>query len=126
MSNFYIHEVSLAATASQTSAIQLDYGEPVIWAIKVPAVANWCVTATCNIRLLGAVSSSGTYVTIGYSQNPATGTSETFRNWEVPISSSDVVATCEAAQFMPWVKIQATNSATVATSFYLIGRKINT
>ena len=125
MSKFYIHDMTLAANASQTAARYLDYGEPVIWAVQVPAVANWCVTATCNIRLLGAVASDATFMTIGYSQNPATGTSEAFRPWEVSQAVSDVVATCEAAQFMPWVKIQATNTATVATSFKLIGRRLS-
>lgn len=120
---FYIHTATLATDTSKTSALNIQYDRPVLWALEVPTMSVWCKTATCNIRLEGAATETGTYRTIGYSNNPATATSG-FKAWEVAGDSNSAWIICEAAQFLPFVKVSVTNTSTASTEFRLVGKTI--
>ena len=120
---FYIYTVPVAAGAtSSASGVHIGNDRPTLWSIEVPSYSVWCITATCNVKLLGSVDDS-TYRTISYSNNPATTTSGT-RAWEVPADGSNTFTLCEAAQFVPYVKVQVTNTATVAVDFRLVGKPL--
>lgn len=123
--SFYIYTLPVGVNAkSSTSGVYIGNDRPTIWSLMVPTATAYCITGTCNVRLLGATA-DGTYGAIGYSNNPATVTSG-FRAWEVPqaLAVDNAMIICEAAQFTPWVKVQITNTATVAVDFVLIGKPI--
>lgn len=120
---FYIYTVPVAVNAkSSTSGVYIGNDRPTLWAMQVPTATVWCITATVNVTLLGSIDDVN-YRQVGYSNNPATATSG-FRAWEVPQGGDNAFVICEAAQFMPYVKIQITNTATVAVDFTLIGKPI--
>lgn len=114
-----------ASNTSLTSALPIP-GEFTHFALKVPS-GVWGATATNNIRILGADSSTGTYYQVGYSNNPSTATSG-FPICE--IANSAVVnggfIISEAFMFVPgYAKLQFVNTATISTDFVLYGRKFD-
>lgn len=113
-----------ASDTSLSSAFQVQ-GEFSHFALEVPSTSGWCVTSTCNIRLMGSQSETGTYYNVGYSNNPATSTSG-FSLWEVPQSAAlGGIVISEGFQFVKWGKLQFTSTATAATDFILYGRKFD-
>lgn len=115
-----------ASATSLTSALQIP-GEFSHFALQVPSGATtWCATTTVNIRVLAAVSSTGSYYQVGYSNNPATATSG-FNLWEVGFSAArnGGMVICEGMQFAKYAKLQFSNTATASTDFVLMGRKFD-
>lgn len=104
-SPFYIYTLTVGVNAlSSTSGLNIGNDRPTLWAMEVPSYTAWCITATCNVKLMGATTENGTYRSIGYSNNPATTTSG-FRAWEVPADGSNAMVMCEAAQFSLLLKL---------------------
>lgn len=115
---------TIATDGSVTSGFHVP-GEFSHFSVMIPTATAWCVTATCQIRILGADSATGTYREIGYSNNPATATSG-FRAWDTGGDGSGKLVICEALQFAPgFAKIQAVNTATASTEFVVYARKFD-
>lgn len=116
-----------ASNTSLTSAFKV-MGEFSHYAIKIAAQTTWSATAACgNIRVLGSDTLTGTYVPVGYSNNPATTTSG-FALWETGMTAcvSGGVVICEALQFTPFAKLQYTGTMTAAVGqFVIFGRKFD-
>jgi hypothetical protein len=115
-----------ASNTSLTSAFPISGGFS-HFAIMIPAAAGFCATATCNVRVLGSDSQTGTFYPIGYSNNPATTTSG-FALWESAGSCAvgGAIVICEALQFSPgWAKLQFVQTATAASGFKILGRKFD-
>ena len=116
-----------ASNTSLTSAFTVP-GEFSHFAINVPAMSVWAATIACgNVRVLGSPTLTGTYVPVGYSNNPATTTSG-FAVWESGMTAciSGGIVICEALQFVPYAKLQFTGTMTAATSpFIVFGRKFD-
>lgn len=113
-----------ASNTSLTSQFLIP-GEFAQFAVRVIPTSAWCITATCNVRLLATDSQSGTtFYPVGYSNNPSTSTSG-FPLWEIPQSAtlSGGVVIAEGLGFAKWGKFQFTKTATAATAFIVYGRK---
>ena len=111
-----------ASNTSQTSAFEVpkDYSH---FAIVIPAANTWCQSTVCGLAVLTADSLAGPFRKIGYSNNPATVTSDQVF-WDSPKSAavSGSVIICEALMFaQKYAKIQFTNTATATTAFPIIG-----
>lgn len=113
-----------ASNTSLTSAFKVDQ-DFTHYAIQIPS--NFAVTASCGLKVLGSDSATGSFFTIGYSNNPATTTSG-FAEWSSAGSCavSGAIVICEALQFAPgYAKLQFQQTATVAASFKIYGRKFD-
>ena len=116
--------VNAASNTSLTSAIQIP-GNFSHFAVEVPAAM--CITATAQIKVLGAGSLAGTYREIVYSDNPATATSGNALAGKISASSvlSGAFVINEAIMFAPFVKFQFTSTATANTAINVWGRKFD-
>ena len=112
-----------ASNTSLTSAFQVP-GEFSHFAVLLPA--NFAITATCGVRILGSDSLTGTYRDVIYSNNPATATSG-LAPWQSPGSAavSGAFVICEALQFVPFAKLQFQQTCTANTGFVIYGKKFD-
>lgn len=116
--------VNAASNTSLTSAIAIP-GEFSHFAVEVPAAM--AITATAQIRVLGAQTLTGTYREIVYSNNPATSTSGNARAGEISASSvlSGAFVINEAIMFAPFIRFQFSATATANTALQVYGRKFD-
>jgi hypothetical protein len=111
-----------ASDTSLTSAFAVP-GEFTHFMIQFPSAM--AATTTCGIQVLGSDSASGTFYTVGYSNNPATATSG-FRAWDCGTDSPGNIIICEALQFVPgFAKLKFTNTLTANTGINIWGRKFD-
>ena len=115
-----------ASNTSLTSAFIVP-GEMSHYALAIPTVASWCVTATCNVKVQVASSTADTFFTVGYSANPATSTTGiTAEDWATGISPDNQMVICEALMFSPgFAKLQFVSTATLTTDILVYGRKFD-
>lgn len=113
-----------ASDTSLTSAFAIP-GEYSHFAVEIPALM--CVTATGNIRWLGAASSTGTFREIVFSNNPATSTTGNAFVGEASYSSvaSGAFLVCEAFMFAPYIKGKFTSTCTANTGIKVYARKFD-
>ncbi len=116
--------VDAASNTSLTSAIAIP-GNFSHFAVEVPQAMG--ITATCQIRVLGAQTIAGTFREVVYSNNPATSTSGNARAGEISASSvlSGAFVINEALMFAPFVKFQFSSTATANTALQVYGRKFD-
>lgn len=129
MPTFKLIATATPNAASNTSLTSAFAVEPDFthYAIMIPSAAAWCATTTCGIKVMASDSQTGTFYSVGYSNNPATSTSG-FALWESAGSASvgGGIVICEALQFAPgWAKLQFTQTATANASFKIFGRKFD-
>lgn len=125
-------EFKLVATtqpdAASNTSLSSEFSVPVEFsqfAVEIPTTANWCVTATGGIGVLGAGAAAGTFRAIFYSSNPATATTGGVQ-WISGNNTGNSLLICEALAFVPrFAKLQFTNTATASTDFKIYARKLD-
>lgn len=107
---------SIGVGASFTSAVDLGGGDFTRFAIQFPATNM--LAAAADIKAKGAVSMTGTYAQIGYSNSPSTATSD-FIPWSASRTSWGKMVICEAALFTRYFRLEFGSAATAAGEFYI-------
>lgn len=114
-----------ASNTSLTSAIKIA-PELTHYMIRIPPAAF--NATTCTVSILGAETSTATYLPLCYSNNPATSTSSGISYWEAPATAavSGALVICEGAQFVPgWMKFKFSSTATANTGIQVWAHKFD-
>jgi hypothetical protein len=108
-----------ASDTSLTSAFRVP-GDFSHYCLFFPT--SMCAAANCSLQLLGGSSETGTFYTMGYSNNPATSTSG-FRAWDCGADSPGKGILCEMMQFVPgYAKLRFLSTCTANTAIEVWGR----
>lgn len=108
--------MTLASGASYTNGLDLGGGEFTRFAIQFPTTNP--LAASADISAQGAISLTGTYATIGYSNSPSTATSG-FKAWGAGRDSWGSMVVCEAALFTRYFRLKFGSAATQAADIYI-------